>query len=171
MIDERMANILLERARRYGKPIETRTPDTSLGTFVGYRVGEVQLALPSHIVHEFALLTHWTPFGGRKHLIGLTHVRGDVMALIDLMETITGRASGKCPWMVVMQGRGGRIAAPVSNILGIRNVEVGELLPQDQSPISSPLVMATTNDLWFLLDEQKLESVFEGLPVHAGSES
>lgn len=160
-MDSKTLEILQQRALRYGKPLDTRSTNPALGTFVGCRIGEIHLGLPSEMVHEFAPLSHYTPFRGRKSLVGLTHLRGDVMSLLDLLEAVTGNATGKCQWMVVLQGLGGRVAAPVNSILGIRIVEMAELLPQDQNPIASPLVMAATNDLWFLLDEQKLQSAFE----------
>jgi chemotaxis signal transduction protein len=164
-MDEKMLAALQERSRRYGIPIATKKSDTTLGAFVGYLAGEIQIGLPSEMVHEFAPLTHWTPFRGSKFLLGITHLRGDVMGLMDLLQALTGRASGDCHWMVVIQCKGGRVAIPVHGIIGIRSVEMGELLNVDESPLSSPLVMATTRDLWFLLDEQKIQSVMESAAI------
>lgn len=165
-MDDRTLAILQARTRRYAaKPDEARTEEITLGTFVGYRVGELTFGLPSTIVHEFAALHQWTPFEGKEFLIGITHLRGDVMSLIDLLKAVTGKPSPACQWMVVLQGRGGRVAAPAGEIIGIRQIEMKELLPPEQCPISSPLIMATTGDLWLVLDEQKLGAVFHGLPV------
>ena len=165
-MDDRMLGILKERARRYSLKIESPSSTvTSLGTFVGYRSGDLIFGIPSQIVHEFAALQNWTPFTGRRFLVGLTHLRGDVMSLVDLSQAVTGKPATISSWMLVIQGKGGRVAAPATEIIGIRSVEMSELLAPEQSPVESPLLMATTVDLWFLLDEQKLNSVFEGLSV------
>lgn len=170
-MDERTLTILRERARRYATKPEANLEDrVTAGTFVGFRVGELTLGLPSSVVHEFAALSHWTPFEGARFLIGITHLRGDVMSLIDLLKAVSGKPSPVCSWMVVLQGKGGRVAAPAGEIIGIRQVEMGDLLPPGQSPVASSLLMATTLDLWCLIDEQKLETVFRGLPSVAESE-
>lgn len=165
-MDDRTLAILQQRTRRYAaKPDAARSEEIALGTFVGYRVGELTFGLPSSIVHEFAALHHWTPFEGKEFLIGITHLRGDVMSLIDLLKAVTGKPSPPCQWMVVLQGKGGRVAAPATEIIGIREIEMNELLPPEQCPLHSPLIMATTGDLWLVLDELKLGAVFQGLPV------
>lgn len=164
-MDERSLSILQDRTRRYGAAVESKKIEQSIGAFVGCRIGDMQLGLPSEIVHEFAPLVHWSPFRGRRCLLGITHLRGDVMSLIDLFEALVGKPSGKCAWMAILQGRGGRVAVPVGEILGIRSVQIGEILPPEQSPFASPLIMATTVDLWFLLEEQKLQNVFDGSAI------
>lgn len=160
-MDDRMLSILQERTHRYGAAIETKKSQAEFGTFVGFRIREFIVGIPAQLVHEFAPLTSWTPFAGLAYLIGITHLRGDVMALMDLLKAITGRPSEQCSWMIVLQGKGGRVAAAVSEILGIRTIGMENLLEPEQSPIHSPLVLATTSDFWFLLDEQKLGGVFE----------
>lgn len=170
-MDDRTMTILAERTRRYAARVASQAEDEiTLGTFVGFRLGELTFGLPSAIVHEFASLTQWTPFAGKEFLIGVTHLRGDVMSLIDLLKSVTGRPSPSCSWMVVMQGPGGRVAAPAGEMIGIRQIAMKELLTPEQCPVFSPLLMATTVDLWLLLDEKKLGAVFQGLPVASRSE-
>jgi len=158
-MDERMEALLKKRAERYARPPEQKKEDTSIGTFLGCGIGNIRIGIPSEMVLECSALTHWTPFSGRKYLLGLTHLRGDVMSLIDLLEAVAGHPSGKCLNMAVLQGSGGRFAVPIQEVLGLRVVEMGELLLQEQTPINSPLIFAATRDLWFLLNDQLLNSL------------
>jgi len=155
-MDEQTIAILKKRAQRYAPPAEEKKAAVLIGNFVGCRVGEIQFAIPSSIVVECAPLLHVTPFAGRKHLIGITHLRGDVMALIDLLEATSGRPSGKCANIAIIQAPAGRFAIPVSEVLGMRNIHEDELLPAGQIPVVSPLIKGATKDLWFLVAEQSL---------------
>jgi Chemotaxis signal transduction protein len=155
-MDERVTAILKKRAQRYAPPLEEKKQDILVGIFVGCRIGEIQFALPSAVVVECAPLAHWTPFFGHKHLLGITHLRGDVMSLIDLSEAVTGKPSGQCNSMAVIQAPHGRFAVPVSEVLGMRNVEKNDLIPQEQWPLTSDLIFGATRDFWFLVKEKAL---------------
>src|SRR5262245_31756667 len=103
-MDDRMEAILSRRAPRYAATPEEKSVDTSIGMYVGGRIRGLSIGLPAELVLECASLTHWTPFPGRRHLLGITHLRGDVMALMDLMDALTGNASGSCSSMAVLNG-------------------------------------------------------------------
>ena len=60
------------------------------------------------------------------------------MALVDLYEALVGRRSESTDWIVVLQGRGGRTAAPVSEVLGTRSVLEDELVPEGLVPAAVP---------------------------------
>ena len=90
------------------------------------------------------------------------------MALMDLLSAVTDTASGPCNAMAVLSGSGGRFAVALGEVVGIRDVEMGELLPPEQSPIMSPLITAATRDLWFLLSEQHLKLLAETSSMGAG---
>jgi hypothetical protein len=64
--------------------------------------------------------------------------------------------------MVVLEGRGGRAAAPVSEVLGMRELRSRELLPAEQSPLLGAGISAVTHDLWFLVDPAALQAALEG---------
>jgi chemotaxis signal transduction protein len=160
-MNERERALLEQRTRRYAAALETDDQAQVLGTFVGCRISETLVGLPVAIVHEFAALERWTPLRGQRFVLGATQVRGEVMALVDLLEGLLARASGECGWMVVLQGRGGRAAAPISEMLGTRIVLASELLPAAQAPLSARGIVGTTGDLWLLLDAAETQSLLE----------
>jgi chemotaxis signal transduction protein len=90
--------------------------------------------------------------GGLRHVLGIAQLRGEVLSLVDLFEALVGQRSEIGQWIVVLQGRGGRTAAPVSEVLGSRSVLEDELVPEGQVPALCPAIIGTTRDLWHLLD-------------------
>jgi chemotaxis signal transduction protein len=151
-MDEKTLARLLERTRRFGAAAETKAASRELGRYVGFRVRDTILGIPVSMVHEFAPLAQWVPLGGLRHVLGIAQLRGEVMALVDLSLALAGRPSEIGDWIVVLQGRGGRTAAPVSEVLGTRSVLEDELVPEGQVPPLCPAVTGTTRDLWHLLD-------------------
>ncbi len=151
-MDERTRATLEERSRRYGAAAEVRAASKELGRYVGFRVADTVLGLPVALVHEFAPLRSWVPLGGVPHVLGVTQLRGEALALLDLLGALAGRSSGEGDWLVVLQGRGGRTAAVVTEVLGSRTVHEGELAPPGQVPPLCAGVTAVTRDLWHLLD-------------------
>lgn len=160
-MDEVLRGILEARARRYAAPPLAPDNGADVGTYAGCRIGPTVLGIPVSLVHEFAPLRHWTPLRGRPGLLGVTHLRGDVMALVDLLDLLAARPSGECEWMVVVQGRGGRSAAPVSEVVGIRRVGSADLLPPEQAPSLGRGVSGVTTDLWFLVDPAALAAALD----------
>jgi chemotaxis signal transduction protein len=163
-MDEAMRWVLEARARRYADAPPEDTSGAVVGSYAGCRIGGVVLGLPVEAVHEFAPLRHWTPLKGARDVLGVTHLRGDVMALLDLLAAVTGQPSGECGWMMVLQGRGGRAAVPVAEVLGTRVVRTADLLAKEQEPRVGTGVAAVTSDLWFLLDPDALRCVLDGAP-------
>ncbi len=139
------------RTKRYGAA-PTQATARDVGTYAGCRLGDLVLGLPVAVVHEFAPLERWTHLKGHPHLLGVTQLRGEVMAFVDLLAALSGRMTGDAEWMAILQGRGGRAAVPVTEVLGTRMVTTADLLPAEQAPTVGPGVAATTSDLWFLLD-------------------
>jgi chemotaxis signal transduction protein len=165
-MDEKTLARLEERTRRYGAPAETKAASRELGRFVGFRVRDTILGIPVAMVHEFAPLAQWVPLGGLRHVLGIAQLRGEVMALVDLFEALAGRPSEVGDFIVVLQGRGGRTAAPVSEVLGTRSVLEEELVPAGQLPLLCPAVTGTTLDLWHLLDGAAVTAALDaGVPT------
>jgi chemotaxis signal transduction protein len=160
-MDDKTQERLAERTRRYGAAVETKATSREHGRYVGFRVRETVLGVPVAMVSEFAALEHWVPLGGQSHVLGVAQLRGEVMALVDLFEALTGSASEIGDWLVVLQGRGGRTAAPVSEVLGTRSVLESDLVPRDQVPPLCPAVTAATSDLWHLLDGAALAAALD----------
>ena len=161
-MDEAVRRILESRARRFADaPVEEITGEL-VGEYAGCRVGNAILGIPVSVVHEFSPLRSWTPLRGRPGLLGVTHLRGDVMSLVDLLATLTSNASGECGWMMVLQGSGGRSAVPVAEVLGTRRVHATDLLPPEQAPKLGTGVAAVTSDLWFLLDPDAVRFALDG---------
>ena len=157
-----MRAVLEARAQRYAEAPPAPDGATEVGTYTGCRVAGLVLGIPVELTHEFAPLRHWTRLQGRQGLLGVTHVRGDVMALLDVALLLAGREAGGCDWMLVLQGRGGRAAAPVAEVLGSRRVTSADLLPAEQAPVVGPGISGVTADLWFLVDPDALTAALDG---------
>ncbi len=140
------------RARRYGESAEVVALGEEVGAFVGCRAGDAVFGFPVGLVAGFAPLPRFTPVAGLRFVRGLTHLRGDVMALVDVFEAITGRAARIGHWMLILEGRGGRVAAPVEAFLDTRVVYQPDLLPAEQTPELMRGITRVTRDLWLLLD-------------------
>lgn len=146
---ERMLEL---RARRYGDSATDLSLGAEVGAFVGCRAGDAVFGFPVGMVAGFAPLPRFTPIAGLRFVRGLTHLRGDVMALVDIFEAVTGRAARIGHWMLVLEGRGGRVAVPVEEFLATRVVHEPDLLPADQTPELMRGITRATRDLWLLLD-------------------
>jgi chemotaxis signal transduction protein len=164
-MDEKTRARFEERTRRFGAAAETKAAAREVGRYVGFRVQDAILGVPVAMVHEFAPLAQWVPLGGLRHVLGIAQLRGEVMALVDLLEALTGRATEIGDWIVVLQGRGGRTAAPVSEVLGTRSVHEDELVPSGQVLPLCPAVIGTTRDLWHLLDAPAVTAALDAQVV------
>lgn len=150
--DEKFRKSLDARALRYGASVEQANAAAEVGTFVGCRAGGAIFGFPVALVTGFAPLPRFTPVAGLRFVRGLTHLRGDVMALVDVFEAVTGRAAKMGHWMLVLEGRDGRAAVPVEEFLTTRLVREPDLLPADRAPELMRGISAATTDLWLLLE-------------------
>ena len=168
-MDEAVRWVLEARARRYADAPPEDVAGSVVGSYAGCRIGTLVLGIPVDAVHEFAPLRHWTPLQTTGGILGVTHLRGDVMALVDLLATLTGQPSGECAWMMVLQGSGGRAAVPVAEVLGTRVVRSVDVLGPGQAPRIGAGIAAVTTDLWFLLDPDALRLALDGAPERPGA--
>lgn len=167
-MDEAMRATLEERGRRYGAPVEAKAAAVDVGRYAGFRIHDAVLGVPISLVHEFAPLRHWVPLSGAAHVLGVAQLRGEVLALVDLLQALTGRPSELGEWMVVLQGRGGRTAAPVSEVLDTRTVTEADLAPQGQAVPLCAAVTRVTSDLWHLLDTEAALAALGGTKASKG---
>ncbi|HBL27868.1 MAG TPA: hypothetical protein DD490_13600 [Acidobacteria bacterium] len=163
--DAAFQRVLAERARRYGAPVQAATTGGEVGTFVGCRVGDTVLGFPVALVAEIAPLQRFTPLAGLRFARGLTHLRGDVMALVDVFAALTGQPARQGPWMLVLEGRDGRTAVPVEEFLGARLVREPDLLPAERAPELMRGITAATQDLWLLLDTATVKGFIDARGV------
>lgn len=150
--DEAFKKSLDARALRYGASVDQASSAAEVGTFVGCRAGDAIFGFPVALVAGFAPLPRFTPVSGLRFVRGLTHLRGDVMALVDVFEAVTGRMAKMGHWMLVLEGRGGRAAVPVEEFLSTRLVREPDLLPAERAPELMKGVSSATTDLWLLLE-------------------
>lgn len=154
---EGFKNTLDQRAQRYGAAASVEALSAEVGTFVGCRAGDAVFGFPVGMVAGLAALPRFTPISGLRFVRGLTHLRGDVMALVDVIEAVTGRSAKMGHWMLVLEGRGARAAAPVEEFLDTRLVREADLLPAEQAPRLMRGITSATKDLWLLLDTAAIQ--------------
>jgi chemotaxis signal transduction protein len=161
-LDPLWERVLAERGERYGAAVGEADRGAEVGTFVGCRAGDVVFGVPVSLVAEFAPLQRFTPLAGLRFVRGLTHLRGDVMALVDVFEAVTGMPTRLGQWMLVLEGRSSRAAVPVDEFLATRSVHEPELLPPERAPELMRGIAAATEDLWLLLDVATVRSLIDG---------
>jgi chemotaxis signal transduction protein len=142
--------------------VGTKAASRAVGRYVGFKVEDVVFGLPVAMVHEFARLEHWVPLRTGRTVLGLTQLRGEVLGLVDLLAGVLDRPSQVGAMMLVFELRGGRAAAPVSEVLGTRAVTESDLAPPEQLVPQGPAVAHVTRDLWLLLDATAVRAALDG---------
>lgn len=153
--------VLEARSLRYGAANETEETSAEVGTFVGCRAGEAVFGVPIALVAEIAPLQRFTPVTGLRFVRGLTHLRGDVMAVVDVFEALTGRPGRIGNWMLVLECRGGRAAVPIQEFLTVRLVRESDLLAAEKAPELMRGIASATSDLWLLLEAAAVRAVLD----------
>jgi len=114
-------------------------------------------------VHEVARLTDYTPVPGTPdHVVGLTSLRGDILAVIDLRKLFELTTSGLDDQsrLVVLGDRHGEIGILVDRALGASTIPAAGVLvtPPGIAPAARSCVRGVTEDAMIVLDGKALLS-------------
>ena len=101
---EQEARLLEERARALARPPHAEAPQGSQLELVHFRCGEQAYALETRFVLEVLRAPELTPLpGAPAHLRGLTLLRGEALAVVEL-PPLFGRAPPTTPGPVLVLG-------------------------------------------------------------------
>lgn len=109
-----------------------------------FRLGEEWLALATRVLAEVAPLApiHALPHPRGRVLLGVANVRGTLVACLSLVEllgldasSVPAAASGgrAAPRMLALEAAGGNLLAPVDEVDGIHEFDLGLLAAAEQS--------------------------------------
>jgi purine-binding chemotaxis protein CheW len=103
---EQEARLLEERARALARPPHAEAPQGSLLELIHFRCGEQAYALETRFVLEVLRAPELTPLpGAPAHLRGLTLLRGEALAVVEL-PPLFGRDAALTPGPVLVLGTG-----------------------------------------------------------------
>src|SRR6266542_408905 len=154
---ERARVLMDERARVLARPVEQTTADGLQLEVVVFRLGDERYGIEARHVREVARLTDLTPVpGGPDFLAGVTTLRGQILALIDLRPFlgVSSRGLTDLSWVLVLGDNRDEFG-----VLADAATEVVALPPERVSEPSGPIggiartyVRGVTDDALIVLD-------------------
>ena len=167
---ERVRAVLDERARALARPLEGRVEEPKVPCVI-FGVGRERCAIEAAFVRTIAKLEHFARVPGAPSFIhGVTHVRGEVLALVDLgaLFEISSEGLSNYTRAIVLGRERDEMAVPA------REVELAELarskLTASSQPARSKWVAGIAEDGTVLIDGAKLLDDDDLLPVQRASQ-
>jgi purine-binding chemotaxis protein CheW len=154
---EARAELLKQRAARLAvAPPEARQSRlVAQVALVG--AGTRRFGIPVEGLREIVPMPDVTPLPGLPPwMLGLAHLRGEIMAVLDL-GVLFGEGGVRGGAMAVVEGKGGLLGLSVATVLGFRDVHEDDLSGALHADTSRP-VRAVTKDLVMLIDIARLPS-------------
>ena len=156
---EQTRAILDARARKLAaRPPQVARDQLSLAVF---QLAGERYAIELGWIHEVARLTDYTPVPGvPDHVVGLTSLRGEIIAVIDLRRLFGLAISGLGDQsrLVVIGDRHAEFGILVDSALGTATLTAADVLatPAGVAPTARACVRGVTADAMIILDGQAL---------------
>jgi len=157
MTDEQYIEILQQRA----KVLAHESGDGKLAED-GFEValiavGNESFGIPVEGVREIVALPEVTPLPHLPpHFRGLSQVRGELLAVIDVGIWLDVESRADPAYLVLLEGEQGPVGLTAEKVLGFRRIYSGEISAA-QAEAERP-VSAITSDLTAIIDLQRLLS-------------
>ncbi|MDC0742977.1 chemotaxis protein CheW [Polyangium mundeleinium] len=114
-----------------------------------------RLGIPVEVLREIVPIPDITALPGLpRWLLGITHVRGEIVGVVDL-ASILGAGGERASAMAVVEGAGGPLGLAVESVLGFRDIHEDELSAQMKADSHRP-IQAMTKDLIAIIDVERL---------------
>ncbi len=153
--DQRLAEVLEERARRLAETARSSEARVRLYEVALVRIGSQHLGVPADHVRDIAPLTTLTRLPAQPRLVrGLTQLRGQLMSVIDGAALVEASDAGSQGFAVVLDAEQGPIALAVDSVEGFRPVFADEVV--DGLNATTRPVIAATRDLVSILDVPRI---------------
>ena len=153
---ERVQAILQERARKLAQVPDQAAPAADVMEVLIFGLGEESYAIETVYVREVLRFGEFTPLpGGLEHLIGISNVRGQILALFELgtFFEVKVSAGGQAKIIVLGEERSefGIRADAVFEVRRLRNDEMLEA-PQSVTPAARSILRGVTENALLVLD-------------------
>ncbi len=151
---ELVARVLKERARKLARPLaEEQLEDTA--DLVTLEVDGHRFAVESDLVREVFSVRAVTPLPtAPDFVLGITNVRGRIVAVLDLLRILGLGVAGRSGGQVVIVEVGGVDVAFDIGESGVAQVPLSHL--RDSSTAAGPYVKAVTPDQLGVLDVERI---------------
>jgi purine-binding chemotaxis protein CheW len=152
--------ILQERARRLARPIVDGSQDKTIEV-VSFSIGAEKFIVESRYVHEIGKLREYTPVPDTpSFVIGVTNIRGVILAVIDLAKffTIPSRGITDLPRLIVLgeeQFEFGILAAEAHDTYALEESAILEI-PESVSSATRKYLRGITADAYLFIDVRTL---------------
>ena len=152
------AAILEERARKLAQRDTGSAVRSPWAEVVVMEAGSSTFGVPSTELRVVVAATPITPLPGLPpFMLGVAHVRGELLSVIDLTELRGVGRIGHAPLFAVVEVEARALAISVSSVLGFRTIHASELEPSllhEQGEDS--FTKAVTKDLVIVIDVPRL---------------
>ncbi len=153
--DGHRAEILRRRAERLAERRAEVRHEGSAIDMVLIDVGRETLALPAESVREITALPPVTPVPGLPpYLVGITHLRGELVSVLDLGRWLGIAGAGACRYLVWLDHPKGPLGLLAERVAGFRRVwedELDRARHGEERPVAG-----VTRDLISVLDVEQL---------------
>ncbi len=157
---EQVRTILEERAKVLARVPPRDSDDSATLELLIFHWGAQQIAVETKVVREVSHLGHVTPLPGTpSFFVGLTNLRGEMLAVLDLRSTFgfAATASDTSPTsspMIVLGGLRPELGLLADAVIGVEKIHHSELLkaPAYLSELGHDLVRGVTKDALLVLD-------------------
>ena len=158
---EQARQILDRRARELAVPLESEADETEAIEILTFRMGDELYAVATKLVLELTRVTTLTQVPDCPPFVrGITNLRGDVLAIIDLCSLFavpgTPPVSGEDdqPWMLVLGDDRAEFGIVIDEAVEVRAINTSDIFP---TPVSLPsvqrdLLRGVTEDAMLVLD-------------------
>ncbi|MDI1479333.1 chemotaxis protein CheW [Polyangium sp. y55x31] len=167
--DASREEILKRRAERLAATASDDGPRRIAARVALVGAGAQRLGIPVEVLREIVPMPEITTLPGLpRWLVGITHVRGEIVGVVDL-ASILGAGGERASAMAVVEGARGPLGLSVESVLGFRDIYEDELSSQMKSDSHRP-VQAMTKDLVAIIDVERLPVAHgEGESPRAGT--
>ena len=153
---ERVQAILEDRARKLAQVPDQATPAADVIDVLIFGLGEESYAIETVYVREVLRFGEFTPVpGGLEHLIGISNVRGQILALFEMGTFFEVKVSeGEQARIIVLGEERSEFGIRADAVLEVRRLRNDELLeaPQSVTPAAQSILRGVTENALLVLD-------------------
>jgi purine-binding chemotaxis protein CheW len=153
---ERAQAILQERAHKLALVPPQAPPAAEVMEVLTFVLGEEHYAIETASIREVLPIDEFTPLpGGPHHLIGITNVRGQILALFELGSFLDVKASpGEHPKMIVLGRDRADFGIRADAVLEVGRLRMDEVLepPESLAPAARSWLRGVTEEALLVLD-------------------
>lgn len=152
--------ILKRRAERLAALMSDEKPRRIALQVAIVGTGGQRFGITVDALREIVVLPAITTLPGLpRWLLGITHVRGELIGVVNLAEAL-GANTTELKAMAIVNGSGGLLGLAVESVLGFRDIAEDELTEPMRFDAQSP-IRSLTKDFITIIDVKKLPNAVD----------